>query len=247
MITTFSRGAGALLHGLNLLRQPGVRGWAVLPILINLVVFFTLFWLLGGWFSTQISDWIAQLPGWLAWLEWLLWLLFIAMALIIFYTTFTVVSNLIAAPFNALLAEAVARYLGETVPESSWRSVLRLLPRTLWDEVAKLWYMLKWLIVVVIITFIPLTTPIAPILWLLYAAWMSGFEYYGYPGGIIGLTHKDILARMRRQRPMLYGFGAATTLAGMVPLLNILVMPSAVAAATWLWYRHPAAEGGHPR
>ena len=49
------------------------------------------------------------LGAWLDWLRYLLWPLFVLTAVLLVFYTFSLLTNLIAAPFNGLLAEAVEK------------------------------------------------------------------------------------------------------------------------------------------
>ena len=81
----------------------------------------------------------------------------------------------------------------------------------------------------------------APFLWLFFCAWMMALEYADYPMANHGLGFSEQRRVMAQQRPLGLGFGAAVMLALMVPGLNCLVIPSAVAGATLMWL-----EGFHP-
>jgi len=86
--------------GFGLLFGPGIKRFVIIPFIINAGLFYLAIELLRN----QLDTWLEQLlPGWLSWLEWLILPLFwIAILLIVFYT-FTVIANLVAAPFNSLL------------------------------------------------------------------------------------------------------------------------------------------------
>lgn len=72
-------------------------------------------------------------------------------------------------------------------------------------------------------------------LWFLYTAWMLTLEYSDYPMGNHGLEFREMRARLRRKRVLGLGFGATTAGLTLVPVVNFIVMPSAVAGATALW------------
>jgi CysZ protein len=71
---------------------------------------------------------------------------------------------------------------------------------------------------------------------------MLTIEYADYPMGNNGLKFREIRARLRRRRLLGLGFGAATAGLTMVPVLNFIAMPSAVAGATALWVRELRTE-----
>ena len=180
---------------------------------------------------------VPALPNWLAWLSWLLWLLFALLAGVVVFFTFTVIANIIGSPFNGLLAEAVERLLtGQEPPASgSLAEAVRDAPRAILDELRKLGYFLLWAIPLLILFWIPGLNLAAPFLWALFSAWMLALEYGDYPMGNHAMSFGE-QRRLLRGKPLLaLGFGGTTLLATMVPLLNLVVMPAAVAGATKLW------------
>jgi uncharacterized protein involved in cysteine biosynthesis len=88
------------LSGLRLIARPGLRRFVLVPLLLNIVVFGGLAYLAGSYFDQAMDRWLPQ-QDWLEFLRWLSWILFAtAYAVTVFYS-FTLVANLIAAPFNA--------------------------------------------------------------------------------------------------------------------------------------------------
>jgi CysZ protein len=85
-----------LLEGLRLTRQPGLRRYVAIPLLVSTTVFAGAIFGLTHWLEMLIDIMLGYLPSWLDWLRYLLWPLFaIAGVLIIFYT-FSLITNLIA-------------------------------------------------------------------------------------------------------------------------------------------------------
>ncbi|TDJ65269.1 MAG: hypothetical protein E2O36_00405, partial [Proteobacteria bacterium] len=84
-------GAGYAWRGLALIRQPTIRVYVIVPLLINIVLFsagiFCLAWGLDG-----VMD--RFLPDWLNWLRFLLWPLFVLVSLVIVFYAFTILANL---------------------------------------------------------------------------------------------------------------------------------------------------------
>ena len=234
MISNPVTGAGYFFKGLSLLNKPGVRRFVIMPLLINILIFAGLIWLSADRFGGFI-DWMTpSLPDWLLWLTWLLWLVFGLMAFIVLFFGFSILANLVGAPFNSYLAGAVEKYLtGQALPEtgkSLWQDVVD----ALLGELKKILYYLLWAIPLVIINFIPGINLLAPVLWALFGAWMLSLEYTDYPLGNYGLTFPAIRRKISEQRMLSLGFGAAVMLATLIPLFNFLVMPVAVAGATAL-------------
>lgn len=230
-------GFGYLLAGFRLLRRPALWPYIFLPLAVNVLVFGLLFWLAAGEFGALIDLLLPTLPEWLAWLTWLLWLLFVLLAAIVVFFTFTLLANLIAAPFNGLLAEAVERLLTgqEPPPGGSLWQALRETPLAIASELRKLLYFILWAIPLGLLFLVPLANLAAPLLWALFSAWMLALEYLDYPLGNHNLGF-PVQRRRLRQRPLLgLGFGGSVLFATMIPVLNLIVMPAAVAGATRLW------------
>ena len=230
-------GAGYFLRGLKLIWQPGLRRFVAIPLAINLLLFAGLIWFGASQFETLMNSILPELPDWLQWAEWLFWALFGFTAVLILFFTFSLLANIVAAPFNGLLAEAVEMHLtGETLEgETGWKKMLAELVPTLIDELRKLLYLLAWTIPFLILFLIPGINIIAPFAWFFFSAWMLVLEYADYPMGNHGLRADEQKLCLRKKRLMSLGFGGTVTLATMTPVLNFLVMPAAVAGATAMW------------
>ena len=235
----FFTGLGLALSGFRLIFKKGIRPFVVVPFLINLAVFSVAIW--AGWraFDNLLASLLAWLPSWLAWLQWLLVPVAVLLILMFVYYSFTLLANLIAAPFNALLAERVEALLdGRQVPAfQGFKSVPGLLGRTVWSELRKIAYQLKWLLVLLLLSIIPGLNLLAPIAWAYFGAWMLSIGYGEYPMGNHGLYFAEVKARLKADRSAAMGMGAGIMLLTLIPVLNFLAMPVGVAAGTALWVR----------
>lgn len=237
MSNSFTRGAGYVLTGLRWLPKAGLRGFVAIPLLINTLLFGGGIWLAAS--QLQRLDQAVQgwLPNWLAWLHWLLWLLFVLTVLVVIFYAFSLVANLIAAPFNGLLAERVEKMIkpdGGIQPppaEASWRELL-FSPLT---ELRKLLYFIAWAIPVIVVSFVPVANVAAPVLWVVSTSWMLALEYADYPLGNRGVNPQAQRRLLRQHLPLALGFGGMTLLLTLIPGLNLLVMPAAVIGATLMW------------
>ncbi len=242
------RGGGYLLRGLQMLPQPGIRHFVIVPLLVNILLFLGAIWLLIDQFDYWVAYWMGFLPQWLDFLDFLLWPLFAVVVLVLVYYSFNLVANLIAAPFNGFLAEKVERSLrGETVVDEGWGAVLALVPRALGRELAKLAYYLPRFLLVLALTFVPLLNLAAPLIWFLFGAWMMAIQYCDYPMDNNKVSFKEMKLMLKRQRLTSVGFGGLVSLGLMVPVLNLVLMPAAVIGATLYWVEEHAPGGaGRP-
>ena len=237
MKNSFTRGAGYVLTGLRWLPRAGLRGFVAIPLLINTLLFGGGIWLAASQFQRLDQAVRGWLPDWLAWLHWLLWLLFVLTVLVVIFYAFSLVANLIAAPFNGLLAERVEKMVNPEgcVPpppaEFSWRELLF----TPLAELRKLLYFVIWAIPPLALSFVPAVNVAAPALWVISTSWMLALEYADYPLGNRGLNLQAQRQLLRQHWLLALGFGGMALLLTLIPVLNFLAMPAAVVGATLMW------------
>ena len=234
MIGDVARGFRYGLAGLSWLGRPGVRGFVVLPRVVNAVIFSAgIAWLVGVVAEAQaaVTGW---LPDWLDWLSWLLWPLALAALLVLIWTGFTMLANLVGSPFNGLLA---ARVAARQVP--GWRATegagWRDLATAPLAELRKLGYFALLAVVPLVASFVPVLNLAAPLLWAVYGAWVLSVEYCEYPLSNAGAGFAETRSVLRARRGLALGFGAAVTILTVIPGLNLVAMPAAVIGATLLW------------
>ncbi|PPK75664.1 CysZ protein [Methylobacter tundripaludum] len=216
---------GFLLKGLKLLTSPELRKFIIIPMLINVVLYSAALTL--GYF--YISDLIDQfIPGWLHWLSWVLWPLFFISFFIAGFFTFTVLANLLAAPFyGKLSAKTLAMVSGQTLATAE-----QPLPKVLIAEAKRIGYLGTRALPLLILSIIPGINVIAPFLWALFGAWGMALEYLAYPlenQGVLFSEQKELVKSVRLGA---LSFGGLAVLGLTVPVLNIIVAPAAVIGAT---------------
>ena len=228
-----------LREGLKLVLSPNLRLFVLLPLAVNLLLFGGLIYFAGHQFSLWVDALMPSLPSWLSFLTYILWPLFVALVVLMVFFTFTLVANIIAAPFNGFLAEKVEVVVRgqDNFPAFSWGELVALVPRTFGREMRKLGYFLPRAIGLFILSLIPVVNVVAAPLWLIFGVWMMAIQYIDYPADNNKMSWQDMLAWLRQKRWQSLGFGGITYLALMIPLVNVLMMPAAVAGATLFWVR----------
>jgi len=245
-------GFGYLHEGLRLMRAPGLKRYVAIPLLISTLVFTTAIVAGVHWLEVLLGWLLGYLPSWLDWLRYLLWPLFVLTAVLLVFYTFSLLTNLLAAPFNGLLAEAVEKHLtGQPLDEvGGWQELLKDILPSLFSELRKLLYFLLRAIPLGILFLVPGINLAAPFLWGLFSAWMLAVEYIDYPMGNHQLHFAAQRQRLRRRRMLSLGFGGGSLLMTLIPVANFFAMPASVAGATAMWVRehrediHPAASPG---
>ncbi|MBD9424018.1 sulfate transporter CysZ [Pseudomonas sp. PDM15] len=226
-------------EGLKLVLSPGLRLFVLLPLAVNTLLFIGLIVLAMQQFGVWMDSLMPNLPDWLSFLTYVLTPLFFVLVLVIMFFTFTLLANIIAAPFNGFLAEKVEVVLRgrDDFPPFSWAELMAMMPRTIGREMRKLAYFLPRAIPLLILTFVPVLNLVAAPLWILFGIWMMAVQYIDYPCDNNKVSWDDMLAWLREKRWQSLGFGGTVYLALLIPFVNILVMPSAVAGATLFWVR----------
>jgi CysZ protein len=241
MVKSFWIGADCAFRGLGTLGRPGIRRFVAIPLLINVLVFGGGLWWASTSLASLVDAWVERavswLPGWLNWLaltvEWLLWAVLGVGALIVIFYSFTILANLIAAPYNGLLAEQVERRLYDNLPNSGsplWKELVRAPAQ----ELKKLFYFLIRAVPLLLLFLIPGINILAPFIWAAFTSWMLALQYLDYPLGNHGLAFAEQRKVLRMERPMMLGFGAVVLFFTMIPVLNFFAMPTAVVGATLL-------------
>lgn len=244
-----------LAEGFRLARQPGLRRWVILPLAANTLLFgFAIWWVWG-----MAAELLAGLAGFAAgggWVGWLvevlaglLQLVVLALLLVGAAWVFSGVLHLLTAPFNGLLAEqAWERYTGRQVPDIPFRQMVgRTLRRTL--QAFRYWAVraLGLALLSLLLGWLPLVNTLVPLAWFLFGAWMTAITFLDYPADNLGVSFEDMLARLHAQRREVLVLGAAVFGLLLVPVVNFVMLPVAVCAATVMWAERFADDAGTAR
>lgn len=236
-MTQFAAGVKHFTAGASLIFKPGIRRYVLIPLSINIATFIGLYFT-AKHYLTEFNQWfLQQVPAWLQWLQYLIWVIFFLCFVLTIVYLFTIIANIIAAPFNASLSEAVERHLTQKI-NANTRTLMQQfadIPRSLAREAGIIFYYLPRAFALFILFFIPLMQPIAGILWFLFHAWFMSLIYLDYPSDNHRVSIRDLRLYMSSHRSLILGFGAATLVTAMIPGVNLFVIPIAVAGATHLW------------
>jgi CysZ protein len=237
----FFRGLGYLGEGFHLIRQPGLRLFVMIPLVLNILLFGALFYLLAEFFGVLITSAMGMLPDW-AWLQsldWLFWILYGAVILLMLAYGFVILANLIGSPFYGYLSELTEKHLTgqEVSTDGGWGQIARDVPRALWREVQKIAYYLPRALGLFILGLIPVVNLVAAVLWFAFNCWMMALQYVDYPADNHRVSFKGLKHNLQGTRLTALGFGLPVALGAMVPVLNLFVVPAAVCGATAYWVR----------
>lgn len=238
-------GASYLLRGLTMLPEPGIRGFVIVPLVANILLFgalATLLWSYVGGFAAVLTDF---LPDWLGFITWIVWpLVWLAGGLLTGYIS-TLLVLLFTSPFHALLAEKVEeRLTGQPVPAlEGTLAALGEVPRAFLRELNKFAYYIPIALFVLIISFIPGLNVFSPLLWFILGAWMMSLQFLDYPMDNHRLPFSEVRNACASRRLTSMGFGGAVAFVSGIPLANLILIPAAVIGATLLWCEQFREQG----
>ena len=234
------RGFGYVFQGANLVRKPGLRRFVYIPLFVNFLIFFGGFHFAFSFFSDWIDGLMASWPSYLSFLEWIMWPVFALLLLLVSAYTFSIVANIIASPFNGLLAEKVEIHLRgkEVLQDGGWKEMMRTIPATLMRELHKLKYYIPRAIPLLILSFIPGVNIVA----FLFAGWMMAIQYVDLPMDNHKILFPDMIKTLKQHRLTCIGFGLFVVGLAMIPVVNWFIMPVAVAGATAFWVKEISPE-----
>ncbi|PPD22547.1 MAG: sulfate transporter CysZ [Methylomonas sp.] len=214
-----------LLEAFKLLTHPQLRKYLLMPLVINLVIYSGAFVLGYHWMDVLIQQFI---PDWLHWLNWLLWPLFFVSFLVVGFFSFTLLANMIAAPWYCQLSARVLQLIhghAITVDEAPW-------DRIFLGELKRMGYLLARILPLLVLSLIPVVNIVAPVLWMLFSAWGVAMEFMAYPLENRGLTFPEQKQFLNNARWSMLSFGGLTGLGLTLPMLNLVMGKVAVIAAT---------------
>ncbi|MDH5600227.1 MAG: sulfate transporter CysZ [Gammaproteobacteria bacterium] len=239
MISNPLAGAGYFLNGLKLISKKGIRTYVLIPLFINIIIFALGLWFAIDQFGIFIEWALADLPTWLSWLEWFMWPLFALTFFGLVFFTFTIIANIIASPFSGPLANAVEKHLTGNNSPAPTKPFIKEVKDSLANELIKLKHSLFLMMPLVFLSLLsfafPLVSPAVAILWFIYAAWVLTLEYADFPMANHGMAFRHIREKLAEKRILSLAFGSMAMLATLIPFINFLVMPVAVAGATKMY------------
>jgi CysZ protein len=176
------------------------------------------------------------LPSWLFWISTILWVLFFITFIFLFVYLFVTLANIVAAPFNSLLAEQVEFYLTGNRPlQRTLYENVKDVPRIIARQLSIIVYYLPRVIALSLLSFVPVVQAIAAFLWLLFNAWFMALTYFDYPTDNHRIAIPVMQEWLAERRFSVLGFGLGVVGLSLIPGINFLLMPAAVAGATQFW------------
>ena len=236
----FTLGFFAPLRGLIIVtKNPRLLRHCIVPFLIAFVA--VALWMiacvllakagitwLGGGVDNNVLRWVVYILG---------ALIGVALVIVLALLFFFIFVQIIAAPFNAMLAQATESILNCKVPvlESDlWRETMGAIRISLLMLIRSIAVTIGLLPV----NLIPVVGTIAYVaLTMFFNSQALGLEFLDYSLERRYLSFKERLAWVKARRTPVLGLGAGVSLILFLPLINLLFLPFCVVGATELFVR----------
>ncbi len=234
-MNNFTLGFKLPFQGIKFLKEnKKLWKYSLIPMLINIIVFVVLGYLsfhyLMGWLAAKLLT---------TWYLAILFYLFLALAISVFAIIiafiFSAIYNIIAAPFNDLLSEKVEELVKNKKIEEKFS--LKLLAgdifRTVLEEVKKLLLFGGVQILLLFLNLLPIIGNLAyAVLSFVFTCWFLAYEYVDYPMARKRMEFKEKKGLLLKNKGFSFGFGLATFILIIIPVLNLIFMPACVVAGT---------------
>jgi len=229
-----------MFRGLRMyVRSPGIMLLGLLPAVITLAVLVAGFVALITWDNdiarliTPFADsWSADLRNTL---RTVVELALLGSWLLLSVLLFTAVTLIIGQPFYEAISKRVDDLMGGVSGGDINVSFWKTLPRSIIENIRLLVVTISVGVLVFLIGLVPVAGQIlGPVLGALLGGWAVALELTSVPFERRGMHLRQRRLRLRGRRSMALGFGAAAFVVFLVPGLDVLLMPAAVAGATML-------------
>lgn len=248
----FLAGARFLGSGFGMiLRSPKLLALGAVPALLSAVLLLAALgtllyfsWDITGWLTPFADGWA---PGWRIALQVTLVVLLVGAAGLLGSVAFIAITLLIGAPIYEYIAEQAEQRLGiDTSGDGA--GAARQLGRGLRDSVKLVLIAAGGSLLLLAIGFIPIVGQVAaPVLGVLFGAWLVAMEMVGLVFQRSGGKLHDRSRMLRQQRGTALGFGMPTYLLCLIPVAQLVVIPSAVVGGTLLAHQLTARAGSGAR
>jgi len=222
------------------LKNPKLVLYSIVPIIINLIIYGTIFFLSYRWligYSEKITgSENINAAWWQEFLHILLIIIFFLLVLIICYLAFITLGNLITAPFN----EKISQYTESSITKSEinynvgfWKDVILNVKA----EGLKIIFYLSILIPIFLLNLIPVIgSVLSTSLGILFSFFYNALDFLDYPMTRRFYTLGNKIKVIRSKKMLSIGFGCCAFLMMFLPVINIFLKPVCVTAGTALFF-----------
>ena len=214
--------------------------YSIAPMLINLLIYGSVFILSYGWFTSSIESWLGiestEAGFWLKFLHTALLIIGFILLLFFCYLLFTILGNIITAPFNEEISQRVEEIVTGTKEGHKmgfWEDAYISIK----GEIQKLLFYLMILLLIFSLNLIPVAgSVVSGILGIIFSSFYNALDFLDYPMTRKRMRFRDKLKVTRKGKLVTYGFGFTAFLLLFLPVINVFMKPILVVAGTSLYY-----------
>lgn len=220
--------------------HPKLISLSVIPMLINLVIYATIFFFtylgLIGWLRNFIGVNGSDVSFLSIVLYYILIIIGFLLVLFVSYLLFSILGGIITAPFNENISQKVEEIVAGKQNENKL-SFLQDAKLSIIGELQKLGFYFPVILILFLIDFIPAAgTLIATTLGLLFSFYYNSLDFLDYPMTRRQMKFKKKLKVVNSGRWLTYGFGTMAFLMMFLPIVNVFMKPIIVVAGTSLYF-----------
>lgn len=242
-------GSFYVLKGYRLLLDKNYRIYALVPILLNSVLFIGFYIGLyfsfehaGELFNFKAPSWLPDWMGSLSWIATLLyWIMVVGIAMVfsfVFATLASLITIILSAPVLSLLVEKILCHSLSLPSHSVKQLVLGALSR----ELTKGLYFVPRALGVglfgLVLFVLPGLKVLSSLLFFVFGSWMLSLENLDFVNEALGQSFKNTRDTVKQKRLLCFSYGVGTMISTMIPLVNFFSIPANLAGGTLLWLDH---------
>lgn len=221
-------------------KYPKLILYSIVPVIINLVIYGTIFFYTFKYITGKTSDIIdskelnSVVADFIIYLMQIVSFLFI---LLICYFAFVIFGGIVSAPFN----ERISSYIEEKEFSEKTETGMSFMKEALVsirEELKKILFYIAFMIPLILINFIPMIgSTIALAGGSLFSFFYNALNYMDYPLSRRLTGFRKKLQIINSKKTLSSGFGAMAFILTFLPVVNVLFNPLLVASGTSLFYK----------
>ncbi len=214
--------------------------YSIAPMLINLLIYGSVFIFSYNWLMGSLEKWLGientEVGFWLKFLHTALLIVGFLLVLFVCYLLFTILGNIITAPFNEEISQRVEEIVttGNAAHKMGfWEDAYISIK----GEVQKLIFYLLILLLIFCLNIIPVAgSVLSAIIGVIFSSFYNALDFLDYPMTRKKMRFRDKLKVTSKGKLVTYGFGFTAFLLMFLPVVNVFMKPILVAAGTSLYY-----------
>ena len=220
--------------------HPKLIAYSITPMLINLIVYGSVFILSYRWLIGSIGRWVGadqtDAGFWIEALHIVLIILSFVLLLFICYLLFVVLGGLITAPFNEEISQRVEEIVTQGAIQHKmgfWEDAYISIK----GEAEKIVFYLIILFLIFLLNFVPIVGNFfSVVIGTIFSFFYNALDFLDYPMTRKKMKFREKLKITRSGKMLTYGFGCTAFLLMFLPIVNVFMKPILVVAGTSLYY-----------